>query len=120
MATCASNGISPDEYDVVEGYYEDTLARREGLPEEIALAYIDCDMYSSITEVFRFLEPRLKHGMMVALDDYFVYSRDQASGARRAVVESFGKSREWRLLPYFQFAWGGQSFVLESKRILPD
>jgi O-methyltransferase len=120
VAACASNGISPAEYDIVEGYYEDSLTRQEGLPSEIALAYIDCDMYNSIREVLRFLESRLRHGMMLALDDYFVYSRDQASGARRAVVELFRNSSEWRLLPYFQFAWGGQSFVLESKRILPD
>jgi O-methyltransferase len=118
---CAEKGIPDSAYEIVEGYYEetlvgDTLGRQ--LPENIALAYVDCDLHSSILTVLRFLLPRLKHGMILALDDYFVYSSAQVSGARRAAVDVFADDPNWRLLPYVQFAWGGMSFIIESKQIL--
>lgn len=119
---CAGKGIPRSSYETVEGYYEETLSRAGSgrrLPQDIALAYVDCDLYSSIRAVLRFLLSRMKHGMILALDDYFVYSSTQVSGARRACVEFFDGDADWRLLPYVQFAWGGMSFIVESKRILP-
>ena len=120
---CAAKGIPREAYETVEGYYDDTIrggtaGRR--LPEDIALAYVDCDLHSSIVTVLEFLLTRMKHGMLLALDDYFVYSATQVSGARRACVELFGANADWRLVPYVQFAWGGMSFVVESKRILTE
>jgi hypothetical protein len=44
-------------------------------------------MYSSTRTVLSFLESRLKHGMIVAFDDYFCWSSTQISGERRAFVE---------------------------------
>jgi O-methyltransferase len=118
---CAARGVPRPGYEVVEGYYEETLGDQTGrLPRDIALAYVDCDLYSSISTVLRFLLSRMKHGMILALDDYFVYSSNQVSGARRACTEIFEGNLDWRLLPYVQFAWGGMSFIVEGKRILEN
>jgi len=120
---CASKAIPRSAYETVEGYYEDTLAgvpSSRRLPQDIALAYVDCDLHSSVETVLRFLLSRMKHGMILALDDYFVYSSAQVSGARRACVELFDANPDWRLIPYVQFAWGGMSFIVEGKRILPS
>jgi O-methyltransferase len=119
---CARKQIPRGAYEVVEGFYEDTLQdgpSARPLPQDVALAYVDCDLYSSIATVLRFLSPRLKHGMILGLDDYFVYSSTQVSGARRASAEFFDGSARWRLLPYVQFAWGGQSFIVESRELIP-
>ena len=120
--TCERNAIPRSAYTTVEGYYEDTLGEHSAwpLPADISLAYVDCDLYSSIRTVLAFLMPRLKHGMILALDDYFCYSPTQVSGARRACVESFGANAHWRLVPYVQYSWGCMSFIVESKRILED
>ena len=60
-------------------------------PANIALAFIDCDMYSSTRSVLGFLMPRLKHGMIIAFDDYFCWiRRPQPSGERRAMLDFFG------------------------------
>lgn len=122
-AICEANGIPSTDLEIVPGFYEQTL--HEGtpgarLPADIALAYVDCDLYSSIRTVLRFLLPRLKHGMILALDDYFVLSATHASGARRAFVEILEQHPAWRLLPYVQFAWGGLSFIVESRTVLPE
>jgi O-methyltransferase len=116
---CAANGIPRDAYNVVPGFYEDTLARMAPgeQPANIALAYIDCDLYSSTKTVLEFLAPRLKHGMIVAFDDYFCWSRSQVSGERRALLEFRSKDDSWEWLPYMQFAWAGMSFVLEDRAL---
>ena len=119
-AICASNGIPRDEYRVVSGFYDQTLPKLEatGAPNDIALAYIDCDLYSSTMSVLEFLLPRLKHGMVIGFDDYFCYSASQLPGERRAQLEFFSHHTRWELVPYIQFGWHGQSFIVEDREIL--
>lgn len=65
--------------------------------------------------VLRFLRPRLKHGMILAFDDYHCWSSTQISGERRAVKDAFDTDKDWDLVPYIQYGWAGMSFVVESK-----
>ena len=119
-AICASNGIPRNKYHVVPGFYDQTLPAlgSDGEPGNIALAYIDCDLYSSTMTVLEFLQPRLKHGMIIAFDDYFCWSSTQLSGERRAQLEFFSRNPQWNLLPYVQYGWHGQSFIVEDGSIL--
>ena len=117
--TCDANDIPRDAYTVVPGFYEDTLkdTTLDAQLSNIALAYIDCDLYSSTRTVLEFLMPRLKHGMIIAFDDYFCWSATHVSGERQAMLEFFHNNPDWELVPYMPFSWGGQSFVVESRRI---
>lgn len=118
---CASAGIPRDRYRVVPGFYDESLAKY-GLTEEprdVAFVYIDCDLYSSTSSVLKFLSSRLKHGAIIAFDDYFCWSPDQPSGERMAMLEYFGEDSAWRLVPYIQFGWHGQSFVVEAAENTP-
>ena len=119
-AICASNGIPRDEYNTVPGFYDQTLPQLGAAspPTDIALAYIDCDLYSSTMSVLDFLLPRLKNGMIIAFDDYFCWSANQLSGERRAELEFFSHHSRWGLVPFVQFGWHGQSFVVEDRKIL--
>lgn len=118
---CRRAGMGTADYDVVPGYYGDTLAPdAPGLrPDAVAVAYVDCDLYSSTVDVLAFLEARLRPGSVIAFDDYFCTSPVGPSGERRAMVEHFAASR-WRLVPYVQFGWAGMSFVVEPRGELPD
>jgi O-methyltransferase len=111
-AICAANGIPHTAYTVVPGFYEETLSAADA-PNDIALAYVDCDLYSSATTVLEFLEPRLKHGMIVAFDDYFCWSSSQPSGERQALLDFMARGSRWNWLPYVQIGWSGASFALE-------
>lgn len=117
---CRSNDVPEEAYTTVEGYYSETLdnARPNDEPRNIALAYIDCDMYSSTKSVMNYLLPRMKHGMILAFDDYFCWSPTQVSGERLAMMEAFDNSERWNLLPYLQYSWAGMSFVIEDKHLL--
>jgi len=119
-ALCALRGIPRDEYHTVPGFYDETLPPlgATGAPTDIALAYIDCDLYSSTMSVLEFLLPRLKNGMIIAFDDYFCWSANQLSGERRAQLDFFTRQSRWELVPFVQFGWHGQSFIVEDKKIL--
>jgi O-methyltransferase len=120
-AICGKRGIPREKYELVEGFYEETLPALSAMdpPTDIALAYVDCDLYTSTTSVLDFLEPRLKHGMIVAFDDYFCWSANQASGERRAMLELSARNHRWVWTPYVQFGWHGMSFVIEDRTKLP-
>ncbi len=94
---CRLRSIPRSDYEVVAGFYADTLRApaTSDLPQNICLAYIDCDLYSSTRDVLAFLVPRLKHGMVIALDDYYCWSATQAAGERRALAEALGQSEVW-------------------------
>lgn len=119
---CAAQGVPRDAYKTVPGFYSDSLPPlgADSEPRNIALAYVDCDMYSSTMDVLRFLEPRLKHGMIIAFDDYFCWSATEVAGERRALLEFFSRHDDWRLVPYLQYSWAGQSFFVERKSALAD
>lgn len=116
---CKAFGIPTEVYEAVPGYYKDTLPMlsSSGEPTNIALAYIDCDLYSSTMDVLQFLVPRLKHGMIIAFDDYYCWSKDQISGERQAMSEIFPINEGWKLIPYSQIGWHGQSFIVEDVRV---
>jgi len=61
--------------------------------------------------------PRLKHGMILAFDDYYCWSKTQVSGERKACSEFFKNHEQWILLPFVQYGWGGMSFVVEHREL---
>ena len=118
---CSANGIHRSSYEVVPGFYENTLpamGSQEG-PEDIALVFVDCDLYSSTKDVLEFLLPRLKHGMIIGFDDYHCWSADQLSGERQAMLELFQGEMRWRLVPFMRFGWHGESFIVEDSALYP-
>lgn len=114
-AACRAHGMGPGDYTVVAGPFAETLAADAGgaRPDVIGLAYVDCDLYSSTRSVLSFLAPRLRHGMLLAFDDWFCESPEGPSGERAAAAEAFGSASPWRLVPYQPIGWHGMSFVVE-------
>jgi O-methyltransferase len=115
-ATCAGFGVPRDAYTAVEGYFEDTLPALgvDGEPTDIAIAYIDCNLYSSTVTVFEFLGPRLKPGMVVGFDDYYLWDPDTGvSGEREALSEFLYAHPEWHFHRFKDIHWGGVAFVVE-------
>jgi O-methyltransferase len=112
------------DYKTVPGYYSDTIGRTATrppaeLPNDIAIAYIDCDLYSSTMSVLEFLAPRVKQGMVIACDDYHLLSTTAAAGERAAIMEFFPRELpQFVLIPYVQYGYAGMSFVVEERRHL--
>lgn len=113
--------VPRDAYTTVVGFYADTLPAMsdDDAPTDVALAFVDCDMYSSTVHVLEFLRPRLKHGMILAFDDYHCWAPDQAAGERMALADFAATTPEWRFVPYRPFGWGGESFFVEATSLAP-
>jgi hypothetical protein len=122
VTVCRKNRIPDAAYKIVEGYYSDTIgnsaARSVDLPDNIAFAYVDCDMYSSTVSVLEYLGSVMKNGMVIAFDDYFCWSKDAVSGERLALREFAARNERFGFLPYIQFGSHGMSFVVEEKHLL--
>jgi hypothetical protein len=114
-AACAEHGVPREAYTAIEGYYDDTLPQlgTDQAPKDIALAYVDCNMYASTVSVLEFLAPRLKHGMIVAFDDYWLWTEKHASGERIALHEFQAAHPEWTWVRYKDVHYTGVAFVIE-------
>jgi O-methyltransferase len=112
----ATRGVPRDAYTTVEGYFAESLPPlgSDGQPRDIALAYVDCDLYSSTVSVLAFLEPRLKHGMILAFDDYYCWTDSDVSGERAALDEFAADHPEWNFHRYMSIDWSGVAFVVED------
>ncbi len=126
QAICRRNRIPDAAYRIVAGYYEATIGKASDnpddgngeLPTDVALAYVDCDLYSSTRTVLGFLMPRIKHGSIIAFDDYFCFSDRQLAGERRAMLEAFADHPRFVLSPYMQFGWHGMAFIVEDRALI--
>lgn len=118
---CAAHGIPVEAYTAVAGYYSETLPPlgASAPPVDIALAYVDCNLYTSTVSALDFLSPRLKHGMIVAFDDYFCWSPTEVSAERAALLEFSRDHPEWHLERYHDVHRAGVSFVVERASALP-
>lgn len=113
---CRRRGIPDQAYEAVAGFYDETLAN-SALPADVALAFVDCDLYSSTKTVLEFLKPRLKHGMIIAFDDYFCFSDRTISGERKAFLDVLAENETYQFLAYVQFGWHGMSFIVEERQL---
>ena len=117
---CQAHNIPREAYTLVPGFYDETLTNipKDSPPKDIALAYVDCDMFSSTQTVLNFLTPRLKHGMIIAFDDYFCYASNQIAGERKAFINEWSVTHEWNFVRYRDYGWAGVSFVVERADLL--
>jgi len=99
--------------EAVKGFYEDTLPLYHFPKEQkIALAYIDCDYYSSTVEVLKFLKDKLSHGTLLGFDDWACYYADPYRGQRLAFsefIENVGETFHFE--EFRAIGSGGMSFV---------
>jgi len=120
LDACAKAGISSSQFSIIEGFYNESLKNltsdQQTALTEIAIAYIDCDLYTSTCDVLRFLAPRLKNGMLLCFDDYYCMSPRGPSGERLAFME-FEQShlQKFRFVEYFRYHWAGASFLVEVR-----
>lgn len=122
-ATLLYHQIPREEVEIIPGFFSETLTPKNpdaaGYCRDIALAYVDCDLYASSVDVMNFLKPRLKHGMIIALDDYHCWWPEGVAGERMAMLElANAVHHDFNFVPFMQFGWHGQSFLVEGRRFL--
>jgi len=101
-------------WTVVRGYFENTLVSSP-LTEPIAIANLDCDLYSSSVEVLDHLlgNRLLPDGAVLMLDDYNCNRANPRFGMRRAMRECFARTDGfYDYSEFLRYGWHGRAFFV--------
>ena len=114
QSALTSTGIKPTEYQLVSGWFEDTLPElaRQLAKTSIAVLRIDADWYDSVLSCLQYLEPLVSQEGTVILDDYYWWD-----GATRATHDYLSRSdMPYRIQSFANYA--GAYFVKRPTRSL--
>ncbi|MBA4141479.1 MAG: class I SAM-dependent methyltransferase [Nitrosospira sp.] len=109
-----SRGFKPSEYELVEGFYNESLnaaTHRRFAGRKAAVIYIDCDLYESTIQVLDFVQSYLVDGSIICFDDFYNYKGDPEQGEQKALAEFRQKQTRVRVIPYMDYAPLGKSFI---------
>jgi O-methyltransferase len=110
--------VPSSDVEIVEGFFDRTLEPSVDEPREVAIAWVDCDLYISTVPVLNFLADRLSQGAILLFDDWFCFKGDPDAGEQKACNEWLARNPEITLIPWRQFNWAGQAFIV--RRSEPD
>lgn len=106
--------LGPEGWTIVKGLYSDSL-RSNPLTGEVAIANLDCDLWSSTVEVLDHLLGRrlLPDGAVLMMDDYNCNRANPRFGMRRAMGECFARTDGFYDFSEFRsYGWHGRSFFV--------
>lgn len=109
---CFRAGVPRAAYRLVRSPFEQLES--DAIPENIALAFVNCCSHSQVVAVLKLLEPRLKHGMILAFSNYYAYSRFHRSGDRAAFSSFQMGEHSFRFCHYRNFGPTGAAFLVEE------
>jgi O-methyltransferase len=95
---------------VTHGFYDASLLNAPR--HELALVWIDCDLYESTVPVLDFITDQVTEGTVLVFDDWYCYRGRPDRGEQRACVEWLADNPHITLVPYRTFHWAGQSFIV--------
>ena len=100
------------DVEIVEGFFDATLDPAVVEPRQVAIAWVDCDLYASTVPVLDFLTGRLAQGAILLFDDWFCFKGDPTVGEAKACAEWLERNPGITLIPWRQFNWAGQAFIV--------
>lgn len=112
-----SNGVDWERTFLVEGFFEDSLTeafKAEYNLEKIAIALIDCDLYSSTKDVLKFIGDLLTDKTILVFDDWNCFDRDNNRGQRKAFREFLEENPQFSEEEFISYGAYGQSFIIHK------
>jgi hypothetical protein len=122
--SCSQNDVvkNLDKYGVdwsrtflIKGFFKDSLNERikkQHKMDKIAIALIDCDLYSSTVEVLNFIKDMLIDNSILMFDDWNCFDKDNLKGQRKALKEFLEQNSHFAAQPYFSYSLYGQTFFI--------
>lgn len=116
-AEIAREQLPVDAVTLIPGFFSqslksDTTSALLGA-SKVAIAHIDCDLYSSAQECLEFLDGRLVDGAVLLFDDWHCYRGRPDRGVHKAFVE-WQSSRTYLVTEYFSYSWAGRAFIVNT------
>ncbi len=109
-------GVDMSRVTVTKGWFDDSLtkgaAKKIGL-SDIAIAYIDCDLYESTVDILEFILPYLNTGTVLVFDDWFRNRGYSGHGVQGAVLEWLGRNKQISLQHFHNSDTRTAVFIVE-------
>ena len=112
------NGADWSKTTLIEGFFSDSLtaeAKRSHDFRPVAVALIDCDLYSSTQEVLSWLNDFIQDGSVLLFDDWYSYGSDESLGQQKAFSEFLEKNKNYTAEEFCEFEEHGKGFVIKIK-----
>ena len=109
-------GVDMSRVTITKGWFNETLndktAEKLGL-KEVAIAYVDCDIYESAVDVLNFLTPFLKAGSVLIFDDWFRNRGIPSAGVQGATLDWLKNNKNISLQHYQNFDTRTAVFIVQ-------
>jgi hypothetical protein len=102
---------------LIEGFFENSLTQETKMKyrmDKMAIALIDCDLYSSTTEVLNFIQDMLIDKTILIFDDWNCFNADNERGQRKAFRDFLDSHKQLRADEFISFGHYGQTFILRN------
>jgi len=103
----------------IKGWFKETLTRSKaenyGI-DNIAVAWVDCDLYESTVPVLEFITPYLTTGSVIAFDDWRCFRNSPDFGEKKACKEWLSRNKHIDLHELISFGWNGIVFTVEIRQ----
>ena len=97
-------GLDMDRVTVTKGWFNESLTAETAKKlklKQIAVAYVDCDIYESSVDVLNFIKPYLYTGSVLVFDDWFRNKGLSNTGVQGAVLKWLENNQDVNLQHYY-------------------
>ncbi|HCS79054.1 TPA: hypothetical protein DIV55_04935 [Patescibacteria group bacterium] len=108
-----THGGDLSKINLIKGYFDKTLTKgtqKKYKMKKIAIAFIDCDYYSSAKVVLEFIKDLLMVNTLIVFDDWNAFRQPGKKGEQLAFLEFTQKYPRIKLRKEFSYCWHGQVF----------
>jgi hypothetical protein len=110
-------GVDWRRISLIEGFFHDSLTEelKHKYPfKTVAVAFIDCDLYSSTREVLNWLTSLLAENSILLFDDWYSCGASPKLGQPKAFREFLESNSNYSAEPIAEFEDHGKSFILRG------
>lgn len=104
-----------DQIKYFKGKFSDIAKERSDEISNLqpaAIVNIDSDLYASTRDALEIINPKLRQGTVLLMDDYYCFSANQNKGERYALSEFLEKNPDKEVEKWFSYLFAGQSFIV--------
>lgn len=108
-------GVDWGRTQLIEGFFNESLnasTKTIYRMNKIAIALIDCDLYSSTTHVLDFIPDMIIDNSILMFDDWNCFNGDEERGQKRAFREFLEANRSVSARKLFSYGMTGQVFTV--------
>ncbi len=113
-----SKGVDWEKTFLVEGFFNESLTdsvKQQYNLEKIAIALIDCDLYTSTRDVLNFIRDLIIDKTILIFDDWNCFDRDNNRGQRKAFREFLEENQQFHTEELMSYGAYGQVFIIHKK-----